>query len=133
MKAGTAIPELHVVVDPEPMKPVALLLRDPNPIHLDEEVVRKLGLGERVITQGPLNAGYLWEMLARWLGDAARVRTLDLRFTSNAYAGDHLIAGGEIRTVVGNVVSCAVWLRTDDGRDIVLGTAEVTPEEPATS
>jgi acyl dehydratase len=133
MKAGTAIPELHVVVDPEPMKPVALLLRDPNPIHLDPELVRKLGLGDRVINQGPLNAGYVWEMLTRWLGDAARVRTLDLRFTSNAYAGDRLVAGGEVRTVDGGVLTCAVWLRTDDCRDVVLGTAEVTSEESAIS
>ena len=127
---GTALPTLEVTVEPEPMKPFALLLRDPNPIHLDPEVVRALGLGDRVINQGPINAGYLWEMLTRWLGDAAHVRVLDLRFTSNAYAGDRLVAGGEVVAVVDGQASCRVWLRTVDGRDVVTGTADVRlPEE----
>jgi acyl dehydratase len=125
MRAGTALPQLRVTVGPEPMKPMALLLRDPNPIHLDATLVQALGLGDRVINQGPLNAGYLWEMLTRWLGDSARVRTLDLRFTSNAYAGDRLVAGGEVEAVAADVATCAVWLRTEEGRDVVQGTAEV--------
>lgn len=132
MIRGDSIPELRVMVEPAPMKPVALLLRDPNPIHLDPRTVQRLGLGERVINQGPVNAGYLWEMLTRWLGDVARVRTLDLRFTSNAYAGDRLIAGGEVTSTGDGVATCAVWLRTDQGRDVVVGTAEVTTDDEGT-
>lgn len=128
--AGDDLPDLAVTVRAEAMKPTALLLRDPNPIHLDPAVVRSLGLGDRVINQGPLNVGYLWEMLARWSGDAALVRRLDVRFTSNAFAGEVLVAGGVIDHVADaadgqRVATCAVWLCAEDGRDVVRGTARV--------
>ena len=71
---GERLPGLAVTVEAAPMKPMALLLRDPNPIHLDPAAVARIGLGDRVINQGPLNAAYIWEMLERWLGDSALVR-----------------------------------------------------------
>lgn len=127
---GQSLPGLQIRVDAQPMKPMALLLRDPNPIHLDPEVVAELGLGDRVINQGPLNAAYVWEMLALAVGDSALVRRLDLRYTSNAFAGDLLTAGGEVVEVdaAAGTVTCAVWLRRDDGRDVVIGRALVRAE-----
>ncbi|WZH50972.1 MAG: MaoC/PaaZ C-terminal domain-containing protein [Nocardioides alkalitolerans] len=126
---GDDLPDLAVTVRAEAMKPTALLLRDPNPIHLDPAVVRGLGLGDRVINQGPLNVGYLWEMLARWTGDAGLVRSLDVRFTSNAFAGEVLVAGGVIEDVADadgeRLATCSVWLCAEDGRDVVRGTARV--------
>ena len=128
---GRALAELRVQVDAQAMKPMALLLRDPNPIHLDPAVVEALGFGDRVINQGPLNAAYIWDMLVRTWGDAARVRQLDLRYTSNALAGDELVVGGEITEVDPDTgtATCAVWLRRDDGRDVVTGRATVEAEE----
>lgn len=123
--AGDALPSWTVTVDAERMKPMALLLRDPNPIHLDANVVANLGLGDAVINQGPLNATYLWEMLSRWSGDPARVRRLRVRFTSNAYAGTRLVAGGEVLSVQDRMATCNVWLRDDRDRDVLRGTAEV--------
>lgn len=132
---GDVLPDLAVTVRAEAMKPTALLLRDPNPIHLDPDTVRALGLGDRVINQGPLNVGYLWEMLARWSGDSAYVRSLEVRFTSNAFAGELLVAGGAVEAVgpVGAAASdgtdewatCSVWVCAEDGRDVVRGTAVV--------
>jgi acyl dehydratase len=133
ISVGQALPELEVSVGAEPMKPMALLLRDPNPIHLDPAVVAGLGLGDRVINQGPLNTAYLWEMLSRWLGDSARVRTLRVRFTSNAYAGDRVRAGGHVASIAGGLATCAVWLRTDEGRDVLTGTAFVRLTDEETS
>ncbi|WP_426245899.1 MaoC/PaaZ C-terminal domain-containing protein [Nocardioides sp. LHG3406-4] len=125
--AGTQIPELRVTVDPQAMKPFALLLRDPNPIHLDPDVVAELGLGDRVINQGPLNAAYVWEAIRVWLGDDALVRRLDLRFTSNAFAGEALVAGGRVEEVhaASAELRCTVWLRREDGTDVLTGTASV--------
>jgi acyl dehydratase len=124
---GTTIPEWRVEVDPQAMKPFALLLRDPNPIHLDPQVVMELGLGDRVINQGPLNAGYVWEAVRRWLGDDALVTTLDLRFTSNAFAGESLTVGGQVDEVdeSSGELRCSVWLRRDDGSDVLSGRATI--------
>ncbi|MHB8736479.1 MAG: MaoC/PaaZ C-terminal domain-containing protein, partial [Terriglobales bacterium] len=37
-------------IDPEKMKIFAVVLDDPNPIHLDPAAVRAAGLGDRVIS-----------------------------------------------------------------------------------
>ncbi|GAA4725895.1 MaoC family dehydratase [Nocardioides endophyticus] len=122
---GERLPGLAVTVEAAPMKPMALLLRDPNPIHLDPAAVAELGLGDRVINQGPLNAAYIWEMLGRWLGDSALVQTLDLRFTSSAFAGDRLLAEGIVDSIDAETATCSVWLSADDGRDVVRGTVVI--------
>jgi acyl dehydratase len=46
-------------VDSERMREFAVLLADPNPIHLEPEAVRARGLGDRVVNQGPANFGYV--------------------------------------------------------------------------
>jgi acyl dehydratase len=132
LQAGAAAPPYEVVVDAQAMKPMALLLRDPNPIHLDPRIVASLGLGDRVINQGPANVGYVWECLARWLEDASRVRSLDVRFTSNAYDGDRLVATAVVREVDESAAEAIVdvLLRTAEGRDLLVGTARVGAEEP---
>ena len=40
-------------VDPGHMKVLALLLADPNPIHLDAAAARRLGVADRPVNQGP--------------------------------------------------------------------------------
>ena len=46
-------------IDPAPMKTVAALLNDSNPIHWDVESVKSLGMGDRVVNQGPNNMAYV--------------------------------------------------------------------------
>lgn len=126
---GDALPE-HTVdrVDPEKMKTMALLLRDPNPIHWDVASVQDLGMGDKVVNQGPNNMAYLVGMLAAYAGGFDRVRNLKVRFLSNVFAGDRLVAGGR---VVANrsdgVTECEVWLRRDgnEADTVMAGTATV--------
>ena len=67
--AGTSIPEWRVErVDPEKMKLLAAIARDPNTIHWDRAEVARRGLGERVVNQGPTNLGYVINMLLAWAG-----------------------------------------------------------------
>ena len=44
-------------VDPARMKTMAAILRDPYPVHWDRVANEALGLGGRVINQGPLKSG----------------------------------------------------------------------------
>jgi acyl dehydratase len=116
-------------VDAEKMKTMALLLRDPNPIHWDVDMVRTLGMGDRPVNQGPNNMAYLISMLAEYAGGFERVTELAVRFQSNVFAGDRLVAGGTVTDVAtdGSRVSCEIWLRRDnDPDDVVMsGTASV--------
>lgn len=129
-RVGDALTDYVVEsVDAEKMKTMALLLRDPNPIHWDVEAVRELGMGDRAVNQGPNNMAYLVGMLADYAGGFDRVRSLRVRFLSNVFAGDRLVAGGQVTGVDDGTgeVSCDVWLRRDGNADdvVMAGTATV--------
>ena len=126
---GAQIPPLVIESVPaEPMKTMALILADPNPIHWDESSVHELGLGDRVINQGPTNQAYILNALIVWLGDATLIRSMNVRFRGNVYAGDRVEAGGEVTaidTIEGERrATCDVWLQGPDG-PVITGTAVV--------
>jgi acyl dehydratase len=112
VRVGDPLPEWTVeTVDPGRMRVMAALLDDPNPIHLDPAAVRALGLGDRVVNQGPIGVGYVQNMLLTWVGGAGRVRALSLRFLARVLAHDRVVAGGEVAGIgTDGSVGCAVWL-----------------------
>lgn len=124
-ETGPSIPEWDMpAVDAARMRTMAAILRDPYPVHWDRAANERLGLGGRVINQGPLNLGYIANMLMAWAGPAS-VRRLAVAFGRPVLDGDHVVAGGSVREVVDGVAHCDVWLRRGDER-VVVGTAEVT-------
>jgi acyl dehydratase len=121
-------PRWEVVADGGRMKTMAALLRDPYPIHWDPEASRAAGYDGRAVNQGPLNVGYVANMLMNWAGPAS-VRRLSVRFHGRVFDGDRLVAGGEF--LEGSASECNVWLdRTEPSgavTRILSGTATVTP------
>ena len=71
---------------------MAAILRDPYPVHWDRDANAVLGLGGRVINQGPLNLGYLVNMLLAWAGPSC-VRRLTVSFGRPVLDGDTVTAG----------------------------------------
>jgi 3-hydroxybutyryl-CoA dehydratase len=116
-------------VEPDKMKTFAVVLADPNPIHLDPEAVKAAGLGDRVINQGPASFGYVLNMLSKAL-PGATIRELNVRLTANVFGGDRVIARGRVDDVQpdgdGQLVRCSVWLDINDGRRALRGTATVS-------
>jgi hypothetical protein len=98
------------------MKLYAALARDPTPIHWDRS-------GGPVINQGPLNVGYVANMLMAWAGPES-IRELAVRFTDNVLEGEIAVAGGVVTAVDDGVAECEVWLDCD-GRRALDGTATV--------
>lgn len=129
MNVGDALPERVVErVDPEKMKIMAALLRDPNMIHLDPAASERAGLGRRLVNQGPINLGYVQTLLTEWAGGADRVRACAFRLLGNVHDGERVVAGGQVVSVAGGLVECAVWLDAErDGARVrvVTGTATV--------
>ncbi len=113
-------------IRPAAMADMAVILADPNPIHLDAAVVASLGLGDREIVQGPIGVGFVLDMLAGALPEA-RVEKLDVRFLANVFAGDALIAAGRVerveRLAEGARLRCRVWLDVVGGARVVEGAA----------
>ena len=131
LRIGDSLPPLKVTVSAEKMKTAAALLADPNPIHFDPEAVRQLGLGERTINQGPLNMGYLMNMLAHFSGSHERLRHFNVRFIANVFAGDQLQATGQITALCPRAkhdeleVECAIQLAVVGAAPVLSGTATV--------
>lgn len=126
---GDRVPEVLVQdVSPEKMKTMAALIHDPNPIHWDAGAVAALGMGDRVVNQGPSNMAYIINALIEWTGDAGSIRNVRCRFKGNVFAHDRLTATGVVTAVrdeaEGRVLECDVWLDRD-GTKVVTGTARV--------
>lgn len=113
-------------IDPEKMKLFAVVLADPNPIHLDPAAVRAAGLGDRVINQGPASFGYVLNMLNQ-SAPGARVRELEVRLSANVRGGDRVTAAGEVlessESHGERRLHCSVWLDVDGGGRALQGTA----------
>ena len=128
---GDELPERIIEsVSAEKMKTMAALLGDPNSIHWDTDALRRLGLGERPVNQGPNNMGYVVDMLADWAGGPEGFRRLTVRFAGNVFAGDRLVAGGRVTATrpcpEGQLVDCEVWLTRDGAETVLTGTATVS-------
>ena len=125
IKAGDSLPPFVIEsVSPDAMRDWSVFLADPNPIHLDVEVVKTKGLGDKRINQGPINVAYMMNMLmAAFPG--CRIESMDSRFLDNVYEGDRAVASGEVTTVEGNRVSCDLKLDVDGRGTVNAGTATV--------
>jgi acyl dehydratase len=110
----------------ERMRTTSAIHRDPNPVHWDPEAARSRGLDGKVINQGPLNVGYLVNMLMAWRGPTC-LRRLRVGFAGRIYDGDHVTARGVVTAVDldASLVTCDVWLEKADGARPLPGVAVV--------
>jgi acyl dehydratase len=113
-------------VDPEPMKTMAAILQDPNPIHLDAKITRELGLGDQPVNQGPTNLTWLTECVQRFAGGADRLVTLKVRFLGNVLGGERFECGGTVSAVDHRAGLAELEVSaTSNGRPALGGTAVI--------
>ena len=109
--------------------PVAIILRDTNPLHLDRVYAQERGLPD-VVQQGPLNETFLYRFLTDWLHHSWDLRKTRLRFAANVFPGDRLTCGGVVkRTYHANDeprVDCEIWQQNQKGEKILTGEATFT-------
>ena len=123
---GDALPPFVIPgASPDAMKHWSVFLADPNPIHLDLEVVKAKGLGDKRINQGPMNVAFMMNLLmAAFPG--CRIEAMDSRFLDNVYEGDHLAASGTVTAVDGKRVSCEFTLDVAGRGTVNSGTATIS-------
>ena len=101
---------------------------DVNPVHIDEELVKKMGL-RGLVNQGPCNLAYIINMITAWTGDPDCVLRMKIRFHNLVVPGDNTIAGGAVTAVRDEggrrVADCDVWLKLKDGTTMLAGMATV--------
>jgi acyl dehydratase len=135
IEPGTKLPEWSASqIELARIHVLALILGDPNVIHVDADAVRRMGLGDAPVNQGPANMAYLVNMLTAAF-PAGRLRSLDTRLHGTVFAGDAVRAGGVVTAAEparrnSVLVRCSVWLeRVTTQARVLDGTAEI--EVPA--
>jgi acyl dehydratase len=123
---GDELPPMVIEIGAQPMKTVAALLRDPVPMHFDASVAESMGLGNKTINQGPLNASYLIEMVTRFAGGPEAVRSVDVQFLGLVVADDTLTCSGKVVEVDDAAGTASLELEAKVGdRQVLSGTAVV--------
>lgn len=99
---------------------MAILLKDPNPIHLDRVYARERGYPD-VIQQGPLNAAHVYRTMAQWLPHPWALQRLHLRFVSSVFPGDVLTTSGRVTAVQEGVIEFSVQQVNQRGETTITG------------
>ena len=109
VRVGEEIPALSRTVTQEQINAYAEASGDFNPIHVDEEFARSVGL-PGAIAHGLLEMGILAEVVSRWAGGSSRLLGLQCRFSKPLQAGDAITCTGKVVAVddAGGVASLEV-------------------------
>ncbi len=101
---------------------------DHNPIHLDEEVARRVGLNG-VIAHGMLSMAFLGQLLEQQLADipGAFVAALKVRYINMVRLGDTItcegVVTGRATTDGRETVTVECWAQNQRGEKVTTGSA----------
>ncbi|MDQ6691141.1 MAG: MaoC family dehydratase N-terminal domain-containing protein [Candidatus Dormibacteraeota bacterium] len=99
---------------------------DRNPIHLDDEFARSVGL-PGVIAHGMLGMAQLANFVVQWAGDHRRLRLLRCRFAGIVRPGDVISFSGQASEVRDGLVQLELSAKNQRGERILTrARAEVT-------
>lgn len=105
---------------------------DRNPIHLDEEFARMVGL-PGTIAHGMLDLGILVDAVARWAGGSERVASVGCRFSRPLLPGDTITCTGTVVEVdeARGIAVLSLEAVSDRGdRVLTNGRAEIRLAQP---
>lgn len=127
-REGEPLPTLTKAVTQEQIDAYADASGDHNPIHVNPEVARSVGL-EGTIAHGMLSMAFAGEMLTDWLVAAperGRVGRLRVRFQAMVRPGDTLACKGVLRASEANKPRQAdVWIENQRSERVLTGDADI--------
>ena len=103
---------------------------DFNPIHLNEEAARRVGL-DSIIAQGMLSMAFLGQYISQQITDdpQALLANLKVRYVAMVRLGDTLTCQGLVKniSVAGEYTTIAIecWAQNQRGEKVTVGEAEV--------
>src|SRR5690242_6816203 len=133
----TLSPLIKPPITQEQLRRYADASGDYNPIHLDEEAARRVGL-ESVIAHGMLSMAFLGQFISQQLppDPGARVSHLSVRFTSMVRLGDTLTCLGTVmergQDAQGQAfIQVECWVQNQKGEKVTQGQATISLPSPA--
>ncbi len=127
VRVGDEMTTLSRTVTQEQINAYADASGDFNPIHLNEEFARMVGL-PGTIAHGLLDLGILTDAVARWAGGGDRVVSISCRFSKPLLPGDTITCSGRVVDVdeEKGVATLEVGARSDRGDNVLTnGRAQV--------
>ncbi|WP_456487031.1 MaoC family dehydratase [Candidatus Alkanophaga liquidiphilum] len=102
---------------------------DYNPIHVNEEFAKKVGLGG-IIAHGMLSYAFLVQMMTNWLPKPTYLKRLGVEFRAMVFPGDVVTCKGKVvRKYVKdgeNYIECEIWCENQKGEKTTIGMAVAT-------
>jgi acyl dehydratase len=126
VSVGDAVTPLSRQVSQEQINAYADASGDHNPIHVDPDFARSLGL-PGTIAHGLLELGILADAISSWAGGSVNLRSLSCRFSKPLLPGDTIICTGRVIAVdeAEGVATLEVGASSDRG-DRVLTNGRAT-------
>jgi acyl dehydratase len=120
VKVGDEITPLSRTVTQAQIDAYAEASGDVNPIHVNEEFARMVGL-PGTIAHGMLNMAILTEAVSRWAGGSDRVASLRVRFSKPLLPGDTITCTGKVVEVdeAAGMATLEVGATSDRGENVL--------------
>jgi len=126
------IPLVKPPITQEQLQRYAEASGDHNPIHLNEEAARRVGL-DSVIAQGMLSMAFLGQFINQRIPDVSGVYLthLKVRFISMVRLGDSITCHGTVKArTTGDgeqeYVTVECWAQNQEGEKVTIGDAVVS-------
>jgi acyl dehydratase len=98
---------------------------DFNPIHIDPEFGKLVGLGG-VILHGLCTLGFVTKAVTDWTGDPGKLKRLKCRFALPVHLGDVVTTRAEVAEVTGDRARLRLTVTTQENVEVLtMTTAEV--------
>ena len=120
VRVGEEIAPLSRTVTQEQINAYAEASGDLNPIHVNEEFARMVGL-PGTIAHGMLDMAILTEAVSRWAGGADRVASIRCRFSKPLLPGDTITCTGKVVEVdeATGIATLEVGATSDRGENVL--------------
>jgi acyl dehydratase len=125
-KAGDAVPELRVTPDKYLTNRYAGASGDYNPIHIDDEFAKSVGLPSNIL-HGLLGMGVVAKPVAAALGagDPRSLKKLTVQFRGMGLPEQEIVVTGSVKEVEGDRVTVDLEAKQGDNRIIRNAVAEL--------
>ncbi len=125
-KAGDAVPELRVTPDKYLTNRYAGASGDFNPIHIDDEFAKSVGLPSNIL-HGLYSMGLVAKAAAQGMahGDPRALKKLTVQFRGMGLPEQEIVVSGEVKEVEGDRVTVALEAAQGDNRIIRNAEAEL--------